>query len=485
MPGQSYDIIVIGAGFGGSSCAALLAQKGLTVLLLDKNARPGGKALTISKNGFTYTVWLVNSAPLQDNLLKKTLEELGVDDKVELVGTDNIITYFKNSQGVLTIGPDSSSSELDPNQIFDWLELSETERDEALRFFGDITLMPPETIETLNDISFGEWMSRYNITQNLKSFMSFLTDGCFLVPVERQCCAETIRTMQAIFLRGGNHFCKGGWGKAAEAFADAVEANNGSVMMKTRVDKIIVKDGSVTGVNAGGNIYNAPIVISNIGIQPTILKLIDNQYVEDSYLDDVKQLKPSWGFMGTRYFLNKRITDKSFGILFSPETAWTDEKFNKARAGEMPEDVPLWYEVPTNYDPNSSPEGKMIIMTGFISPSDPEMTQEEIDRWLAKGEEMILQIFPDLPKYIENREHYTPHDVSALTRDHVLAGQGGECIGLAQCIGQAGSSKPSFQSPIQGLFYVGCDAGGTGIGIHQAVDSGINVANAVYKQIRG
>ena len=98
---------------------------------------------------------------------------------------------------------------------------------------------------------------------------------------------------------------------------------------------------------------------------------------------------------------------------------------------------------------------------------------------MTKCEEMVLQIFPDLPEYIESKESYTTKHVSNLSRKQVLSNQGGECIGLAQSVGQAGTAKPDIRLPIQGLFYVGCDAGGSGIGIHQAVDSGINVAEAV------
>ena len=60
MAKQSYDVIVIGAGFGGSSCAALLAKRGLKVLLVEKNDRAGGKALTLKKRGFTFTAWVVD-----------------------------------------------------------------------------------------------------------------------------------------------------------------------------------------------------------------------------------------------------------------------------------------------------------------------------------------------------------------------------------------------------------------------------------------
>ncbi len=51
-----------------------------------------------------------------------------------------------------------------------------------------------------------------------------------------------------MFLRNGGIFCKGGFGKLAEAYAEAVTANGGKVMMRTRTEKILVEQGKVTGV---------------------------------------------------------------------------------------------------------------------------------------------------------------------------------------------------------------------------------------------
>jgi prolycopene isomerase len=122
-----------------------------------------------------------------------------------------------------------------------------------------------------------------------------------------------------------------------------------------------------------------------------------------------------------------------------------------------------------------------MLMTGFWCPADPKMSDKEKKRWWDKGEEMLFKALPELPEHIEFKEGYSTREVSALTRDQVLPGQGGECIGLGQVIGQCGKYKPSPKAPVRGLFYVGCDAGGYGVGTHQAVDSGINVANMVYK----
>ncbi len=61
----------------------------------------------------------------------------------------------------------------------------------------------------------------------------------------------------------------------------------------------------------------------------------------------------------------------------------------------------------------------------------------------------------------------------------MLPGQGGEAYGLALSVGQTGERQAKGDSPIDGLYYVGCDAGGSGLGTNQAVDSAIHVSRMV------
>ena len=79
MAEEQFDVIVVGAGFGGAACAGLLAKRGLEVLLLEKNAKAGGKAMAFSKGGFVYTPWVVITAPIQDNAFERVLKELEQD----------------------------------------------------------------------------------------------------------------------------------------------------------------------------------------------------------------------------------------------------------------------------------------------------------------------------------------------------------------------------------------------------------------------
>ena len=485
MGKNEYDVIVVGAGFGGSTCAALLAKQGLRVLLLDKNARAGGKALSLSKGGFSYSPWVIIPAPALGNLFEVVLKELGMENKVELVTPRVQGARFKSSSGQYILAPQMPPGEMDPDKFFQWVEVKKEESEEVLKAFAELTMMSPQDVDTLDDISFYQWLSGYRLPQGAYSILTALmSDACFVVPVDTLAASEAISALQSAFLRGGGVFCKGGIGRVAETFAQAVEAYGGKVMMRTRVKKITVDQGRVTGVVTDKGSFQAPIVVSNVGIQPTVLKLVGEEHFDKSYLSYVKELVPSLGFIGVRYFLDKEIINEPYGAIFSDESCWSLEKWLRAQRGDVPKEITVWFEVPSNYDPQAAPPGKQVVLTGAWCPPDPRMTDNDKRAWWNKVDEMMFRVFPEMPAHIESKEGYSPRDVSALTRDQVLPGIGGECIGLGQVVGQCGRHKPSVKAPVRGLFYVGCDAGGRGIGTQQAVDSGINVARIILQYHR-
>ncbi len=480
-----YDAIVVGAGFGGSACAGLLAKRGLKVLLVEKNARPGGKAMTLSKGGHAYTAWVVIGAPVEGNLYEAVLNELDVQDKARLVAPGPGGSLYRNSTGEYVSMPAMPPDQVDPNRLFDWLEVKEEEREEALKLFTELTFMPPHEIAALHDITFDDWLGRYQVPRGMYAFLvSLCCDGMFMVPVDCLEAAEAIRSLQDMFLRNGGMFCIGGFGQVAEAYCEAVRRNGGGVMMKTRAEKILIDRGMVTGVVTGKGCFHAPIVISNAGIQPTVLKLVGEEHFDKGYVNHVKDLVPSWALLGYRYFLARKVTDAPFGVVFSNESPWSLDRFLKAKAGKASCEGVVYYEVPSNYDPQAAPPGKQILITGSYCPPDPGMPKKEIMKWAKAGEEIIFKAIPGLEKAVQRKELYTARDVSNLTRDAVLAGHGGETIGLGQIVGQCGPNKPSIKAPIRGLYYVGCDAGGKGVGTQQAIESGMKVADAVLRYHR-
>ena len=124
-----------------------------------------------------------------------------------------------------------------------------------------------------------------------------------------------------------------------------------------------------------------------------------------------------------------------------------------------------------------APPGKQCLVTGTICSPDPDAA--EVEMLYGKLDEMLAKLFPEAWAAVERRECEGPAEVSRHTRDHVLPGQGGECVGIGQIVGQCGTKKPSPRTPIDGLFLAGCDAGSACMGTHQASSSGMIVARMV------
>jgi phytoene dehydrogenase-like protein len=477
---EEYDVVVVGAGPGGATCSALLAKWGLRTLLLDKNAQVGGKAMTLSKDGFRYEMWPIIACPSTQTKFEEVVRLLGLEDKVCFHRPHPLsrVSYKAPSGEIRTIELPGAGQALDPNELFAFFGVTENEIPEVTRMFTDVLGMPPHEQDRLDHVSVLEFLDRYKIPRSLYSFIaSFQSEGTQEVPNDVSCASEFVRVFQENNTKGGGIYPAGGFGSMYTAFADAVNANGGRVTLNARVEKITVEDGRVTGVSTAGGHVNAPIVVSNAGIQPTVLKLVGPEHFDKGYVNYVRDLVPSLGFTGARYFLSKPVLDCQSVMFFSDNTVSTTEHYIEAEAGRMPEEVYLYVSTNSIY-PGMAPAGKQLVYLGLSCPADPKT---DVRPWIDLVEKNVARLWPDIMKYVERKEYYGPAEVSALSRDSVVPGAGGECVGLGQVVGQCGRYQPAAKAPIRGLFYVGFDAGSWGFGNHKAVESGLNVARMVQR----
>jgi len=439
--------------------------------------------LTMSKEGFRYELWPICGGPSLNSQFAHVLQELGMEGEMELLTPENIGMLLYRPDGgeyrtqVTSAVPQATSG--GPTGLIDLLGLTAGDLPDVARLFADMVQMPPEEIARLDDVTFAQFIGRYDVPQAVWSYLGMWTNVVLVVGIDLAAASEAIRTFQDFSRGGAMRYSSGGYGRLAEICCESIERDGGRVLLKTRVERVRIEDGAVTGVITEAGTFAAPIVVSNAGIQPTVLRLVGEEHFDKSYVSYVKGLVPSWGFMGIRYFLDRPYFDRGTYIAFSDETSLDTERFRRARTGELPEDMLVFNVVPSVYDPSLAPPGKQCAIIGTICTPDPETQDNEA--WWSKLEEMVGRLWPDLEACVSSKERYSTSHVSNLTRDHLLPGQGGECIGLAQIVGQCGSHKPSAQAPVRGLYYVGCDAGGYGCGTHQAVDSGVNVAQLVER----
>ena len=485
MTEKTFDVIVIGSGPGGSACAVLLAKAGLKTLMLEKNGRVGGKMLTGSKNGFEYDIWPHGQVPINGAAFETLFKILGVESEREPCLEHN---SMKKVCGISYRAKEWSKYRSvafvqglkDALPFFQMWEMDEAEQAAAIKFMADMAVMPPEQVDELDDVSMHDYCGQNDVPFRLYSYLAFHANASLAEPIDLVSASEQIKIMQQIMIQGGGGNYKGGFGRLTDIIAREFQKLGGELITRAKVERIKVEDGRVTGVVTKDATFDAPIVVSSAGIQPTVLKLAGEEHFDASYTRYIKDLVPGWAFTGVRYFLNRDVLDLPMYVAYADESWWNVERFEAAAEGRIPDEVILFMTVAANYDPDMAPPGKQCIVAGTICSPDPESKQ--IGALCDKMDEMMQRLYPDAWAAVESVERAGPAEISSSSRDSVLPGQGGECVGLAQIVGQCGKNKPSPQSPIPGLYYVGADAGSAGMGTHQAADSGMKVADMVIQE---
>jgi phytoene dehydrogenase-like protein len=476
---NNYDVIIIGAGLGGVTCGALLAKWGLKPLVLDKNNRVGGKQMGLSVKGFKGEMWPTYGIPKEIGPFLEAFQELGIESKLDIVpGTTALMYRRPGGEWVTNVTGGKSEADATVTMFNSW-QLNAKECEVALNVLAKIALLTPEQLDALDDVTVKEWVAQQGeIPRPLYGFFAVHSNLMATGLYELVATSEISRIMQ-IFASSTTGYPRGGYARVVEDIVEVLKANGGDVKLRARVEKIIVEHGRVTGVATKDRVFKAPIVVSNAGIQPTVLKLVGEEHFDKSYVSYVKDIVPSLGFTCQRYIFRKPVLKHGVYIGTSEDSFIDVERLAKMRAGKLPEVISVYGVAPCNFDPDMAPRGKQMLIIGTWCSPDPKA--KEIKMLQKKVDEQFAEMLPEAVPYIESREGYVgPAQVSVLSRDSVLPGLGGEAVGLAVTVGYCGKNKPSPKAPLPGLFYVGHDAGGGAfIGTHQAVSSGLRVAPIV------
>jgi len=477
-----YDVIVVGAGYGGATVAALLAHSGRRVALVEKNPRAGGKGATISRKGYDYEMWGAVGVPAEGSRFHELVDILGIAERAPFIipGGNVASVHYKAPSGEWrsSIGPAKQSE--DPgalDRIKRMYGAGDDDVNALATLFATMLMMSDEEVDALENTGMLDFIRRFGLPPSLIAQVCTGLNLAMCVPIDRLPASEGIFVMRQIVNGGAGRYHVGGYGHVAEVCAEYVTEHDGVFIKSERVRRILVEGGRAVGIETDEGVLRARAVVSNAGIQPTVFGLAGADHFPSSYVEHVRALEPSFAIAGMRYVVDAPVFEAPIILAYSDESWLDSDRYARLEDGDWP-DVPLIsIGVPCLFDPSLVPEGHQVAISAVFASPDPTSTTS--DEAIRRSEIVIDELWPDLRKHIVRTERYTARQVSRMTRDSVLPGQGGEAIGLAQVIGQCGASKPDARTPLAGLYLVGCDAGGRGSGTHQAVDSGFNVAAMV------
>jgi phytoene dehydrogenase-like protein len=473
---EAFDVIVIGAGPGGSALSAILAKEGLKVLLVEKNSRAGGKMLSMRRDGFTYEMFPINGVPARNSLFEKLIGDLGLEEPKAIYPDPIGRFYFELPNG--EIRRMEQRAKASPFGFKRLMGLSWGDFFRFLKAMGAMVAATPTELEGIARLSFLDYLKRFELPQSAVAYLAVaFCEGYFQTAPDRISAAAIVRAVQQTRKYGGGRYYEGGIGSVFEAFAHSAEHAGATLLFRTRADRIVVEDGAVAGIVADGHRYSAPVVVSSAGIQATVLKLVGPEYFEPDYLKFVQGLEGNLSSAGFRWVLDAPLLTSPMNIYAAADTVNTFDDFRAMEKSIFPEHTYVYLGTTSLY-PGMAPKGKQLVYACMSCLPDPRL---RIEPYLELVRKTVAKMQPDIFDHIEREETFGPSTVSELSRESVLPGVGGEDYGVALSPEQYGDERLNGGSPIQGLFYVGCDAGGFGLGTHQAVDSAFNVAEMVRR----
>jgi phytoene dehydrogenase-like protein len=271
----------------------------------------------------------------------------------------------------------------------------------------------------------------------------------------------------------GPYYVQGTFQNLVDAFVTALERAGGELVVKSPVTRIVLEDGSVTGVELdGGRTIDARLVVSNADARHTFEDLIGLEQLPTSYMRRLQRLKPSasacvlYGATSHDVMQYEPAHETFVYKHWDHDDTWRDILAGKPGGMSM--------SIMTMLDPGLAPPGDHLIIITAVAPYDigrpwNEYRDEYMDALLAEFERTI----PDLRDHLSFWIGGTPVDIERYTRNHEGATYGWELIPP-----QIGSKRLGHETPLKGLYLVGHWTE-EGPASFRVILSGINTASKI------
>ncbi|MGL4393640.1 MAG: phytoene desaturase family protein [Brevinema sp.] len=478
---MKYDIVVIGAGLGGLTSAAMLAKKGKKVLVLEQHNIPGGCATVFKRKGVTFEVGLHEmDLGLEHRDTKHVIfRKLGLDKTLPLVhlpeffrlktesldyrmpeGIENAKAYLKEQFPHEKKGIDSFFRDM--NYTTYPIRRLPCDLDPISFFFFPITSFPSFVKSYFEQATVGQKMDKYFTDNRIKTLvnanLAYFSNEPYDLGWFYYSAAQYSYFNSGVFIKGGSQ-------TLSNQLVDVITANGGEVRLLADVKKLEMKGNKATGVTyqdrkskemitvatdtiiancAPHCIFNGNMVPTDIQ-EPNLSKLEIESSLYTIYVifkKKISELYPGNAY-STFLFDDKVLTGSSFS------------EFGKS----MKEDLEHRGFVFVDYsavDSGLVPEGDErsfgVLCTAttmseweHLSPEAYKAKKEEV---MENAFQRLEKFYPGIREQIEYAEMSTPKSAQ-----HYLRTPGGTAYGFKQKAYLKGSRLPRKSKAIKNMYY--------------------------------
>ncbi len=505
-----YDVVVIGSGIGGLSCAALLAKHGhKRVLVLERHYTAGGYTHVFHRPGYEWDVGVHYIGQMQPkSILRRAFDEI----------TDGALLWadMGDVYDTIVIGEDRyefvAGREAWRQRMHDYfpeeragidayIERVRAAARSSMTYFGEKIL--PGALSAV----IGGAM-RYSALRHMKrttmDVLSELTQNKRLIAV---LCGQygdygLPPSSSSFFMHatvanhyfGGGAYPVGGSSRIAASILPLIEREGGAVLTSAEVSQVIVEGRRAVGVRlADGVEVRAHTVISDAGVANTFGRLLPGELSEwQTIRRQLDQVRPSVAHASL--YLGFKDSTADLGLGKSNIWRYPHEDHDRAVAeftADIHKPLPVAYlSFPSAKDPDFDRRHPGHSTVEVVTLAPYEWFQAFEDRpWKSRGqdydavkqrltEKLLAALYaehPHLEAALDHVELSTPLSTRRFT-DFAH----GEIYGLAHSPDRFEQKWLRPRTPIGNLYLTGADIVSAGVG--GALFGGVLTASAILRR---
>lgn len=513
---NTYDVIIIGAGHNGLTCAAYLLKAGYSVLLLEKRSIPGGAATTEEimpqeAPGFNFNRCAIDHEFIH---LGPVVEELELHKYgLEYLFCDPVV-FCPQPDGRYFLGHKSVSQTCDEIARY---SAKDAEKYAAFidfwqRFInGTIPIFnapPKSVVDMLGNFNPGQMKDLLSVmggpnklldfirtmltsaedllnewfdTEVVKAPLARLASELGAPPSQKNLAIGAM--MMAMRHHPGMARPKGGTGALVQALVKLVQSLGGVILTDQMVKQIIVDEGRAVGVRVtGAQEYRAKKgVISNIDAKRLFLQMMDSSDVNaaDAHLRerlDRRIVNNNETILKIDCALSEPLRFDRYNhqnnyligsVLIADSVQQVEVAHHDPSIGKIPDSDPSMYVVmPTMLDPSMAPEGKHTLWIEFFAPYVVEeakgtglngtgWTDELKNKVADRCLDKLAEYAPNLKQALIARQVESPAELGER-----LGAYNGNYYHIDMTLEQMVFFRPlpeiaNYKTPIEGLYLTG------------------------------
>lgn len=513
------DVIVVGGGHNGLATAAVLARRGIKVLVAEGRDMVGGAAITDELHpGFKVPTLAHAAQPAASLLTELRLAEHGL----ELIDPDPYLFAPLPDGRSLVVSRDADATAQ---------SIAAFSADDAKRypefcatlsrirsFAADVMESSPPDIENPSNadlwsmlmmgrqfrglgkkdayrllrwvpMSAADFVSEWFGSEPLRAATA--AGGVFGTALgPRSAGSAAVLLMRASTGDGRQRLVRGGPGSLTAALASAARAAGAEIQLNAEVRRINVKNGRATGVTlASGEQLASRVVVSNADPRRTLIGMLDPLELDPGFISKIRNYRSA----GTLAKINLALSalpkfaadarTLSGFIHIGPDLDYIERAYDASKYGEWSRSPYLQISIPSLSDPTMAPPGGHVmsinaqyapynLRSGAWASSAAVFADGVIDT--------LARYAPDVKSLILHRQVITPRDLEmkyGLTGGHIFHGELAldQLFTMRPLLGWA-----KYRTPVAGLYLCGS---GTHPGYGVSGLSGLNAAREVLKDL--